>query len=256
MQHGGSGATLRLGSGESAMSIRARGRHRFGQDAKPNDITLTQRFGQWFLSVTLRVPDAACARERTGDERRGVDFRVTDWALFDDGQIITNPRWLREELPHLAALQRERARKRKGSLRFKRLGRRIARLHERIGNLRRDFMHKETTRMVQQCAVLATEQLAPQNMSRSAKGTARSTGPAGAAKGRTQPRNPLGRVRPGASDARVQSGRSWYVAASEQHAPAQTVAALRGVPGDRAQAACAAHSCLSALRHRHAPRPK
>ncbi|WP_031407751.1 RNA-guided endonuclease TnpB family protein [Thiomonas sp. FB-Cd] len=171
MQHGGRGATLRLGSGEAAMSIRARGRHRFGDQAKPNDITLTRKGGGWFVSVTLRVPDAACARERTADFRRGVDFGINDWATFDEGPPIANPRWLREELPHLAALQRQRARKKNGSLRFKRLGRRIARLHDRIGNLRRDFVQKETTRMVRQCAVLATEQLAPKTMSRSAKGT-------------------------------------------------------------------------------------
>ena len=164
MQHGKSGATLRIGSGKEAMSIRARGRHRFGSDAQPNDVTLTRRNRQWFVSVTLRVPDAACAR-------RGVDFGIHDWAIFDDGRTIENPRWLRTELPKLAALQRQRARKKKGSPRFKRIGRSIARLHDRISNLRRDFVHQETTRMVRQCAVLATEQLAPKTMSRSAKGT-------------------------------------------------------------------------------------
>ncbi len=176
LQNGHRGATLRLGSGESAMSIRARGQHRFGADAKPNDITLTRRNGAWFVSVTLRVPEEACARQRTDDQRRGVDFGVSAWATFDDGQIIANPRWVREELPRLAALQRSRARKKKGSLRFKRLGQRIGCLHERIGNLRRDFVHKETTRMVRQCAVLATEQLAPKNMSRSARGTVETPG--------------------------------------------------------------------------------
>ena len=52
----------------------------------------------------------------------------------------------------------------------------MARLHERIGNLRRDFLHKQTSRMVQQCAVLATEELAPKNMSRSARGTEQEPG--------------------------------------------------------------------------------
>ena len=56
MQHGGSGATLRLGLGVESMSLRARGRHRFGVEARPNDITLTRRNGYWFVSVTLRVP--------------------------------------------------------------------------------------------------------------------------------------------------------------------------------------------------------
>ncbi len=176
MEHGGRGATLRLGSGEAAMSIRARGQHRFGIDAKPNDITLTRRNGQWFVSVTLRVPDAACARQRTDEQRRGVDFGINDWATFDDGQTIANPRWVRVELPRLAALQRQRARKRRGSVRHKRLGMDIARLHDRIANLRRDFVHKETTKMVRQCAVLATEQLSPKTMSRSAKGTVEAPG--------------------------------------------------------------------------------
>ena len=176
MEHGGSGATLRLGSGKAAMSIRARGRHRFGDDAQPNDITLTRRNGQWFVSVTLRVPEEACARQRTGDLRRGVDFGVSDWATFDDGQTIANPRWVRVELPRLAALQRQRARKQKGSVRHRCLSQRVARLHERISNLRRDFVHQQTTRMVQQCAVLATEQLAPKNMSRSARGTVETPG--------------------------------------------------------------------------------
>ncbi|CQR27601.1 conserved hypothetical protein [Thiomonas arsenitoxydans] len=176
MGHGGRGATLRLGSGKDALFIRARGQHRFGSESKPNDLTLTRRNGQWFVSVTLRVPEEACARQRKADRCRGVDFGVTDWATFDDGQIIANPRWLREELPKLADLQRQRARKRRGSVRHGRLGQRVARLHDRIANLRRDFVHQETTRMVQQCAVLATEQLAPKNMSRSARSTEQEPG--------------------------------------------------------------------------------
>jgi putative transposase len=113
----------------------------------------------------------ACARARTDHQHRGVDFGVTDWATLDDGTVIANPRWTRNELPKLAKLQRERARKRKGSVRYKRLARQAARLHERIANLRRDFVHKETSRLVRTCALVATEVLAPKNMSRSARGT-------------------------------------------------------------------------------------
>lgn len=170
------GATIRIGSGKSAMNLRARGRHRFGGQAKPNDLTLTRRNGEWFASVTLRVPQAACARERTENRHRGVDLGVAQWATFDDGEIVENPRFVRRELPQIALLQRQRARKRKGSLRYKRLSRRIARLHERIGNLRREFLHQETAKLVRTCAVLATETLTPKNMSRSARGTIETPG--------------------------------------------------------------------------------
>ena len=171
MQHGGRGATVRIGSGKHAMSIRARGQHRFGNGAKPNDLTITRRNGEWFASVTLRVPEDACVRARVGDAHRGVDFGLNEWATFDDGETIANPRFVRHEMPRMAELQRQQARKKRGSIRDRRLGAQVATLHERIGNLRRDFLHKETTRMVKACAVLATEELRTQNMSRSAKGT-------------------------------------------------------------------------------------
>ena len=46
----------------------------------------------------------------------------------------------------------------------------MARMHERITHLRREFIHQETTKLVRTCAVIATEELAPKNMSRSARG--------------------------------------------------------------------------------------
>jgi putative transposase len=108
---------------------------------------------------------------RTGEDHRGVDFGINDWATFDNGETIANPRFVRNEMPRMADLQRQQARKKRGSVRYKRLGKQVAKLHERIGNLRREFLHKKTTILVQSCAVIATEELRTQNMSRSAKGT-------------------------------------------------------------------------------------
>jgi putative transposase len=91
MQCGTRGATIRIGSGKDAMSIRARGRHRFGDGAKPNDLTIMRRNGEWFASVTLRVSVDACARVRKGDEHRGVDFGITAWATFDVSARFRTP---------------------------------------------------------------------------------------------------------------------------------------------------------------------
>lgn len=175
MQQGTRGATLRLGSGKDAMMIRARGQHRFNE-FRANDLTIIRRNGAWFASVTLRVPDDACARERTDHQQRGMDFGITDWVTFDNGESIDNPRFARNELPKLAALQRQRAKKKKGSRRYRILTKQIGTLHEHIANARRDFIHKETTKLVKSCAVIATEALQPRNMSRSAKGTVEKPG--------------------------------------------------------------------------------
>lgn len=65
------------------------GQHCFGAEAKPNDLTIIRKNGEWFASVTLRVPETTCARERTDHQHRGVD--LTDWATFDNGETIAKP---------------------------------------------------------------------------------------------------------------------------------------------------------------------
>lgn len=60
LQHGTRSGTLRLGSGKAAMSIRIRGQHRFGAEARPNDLTILRKDGEWFASVTLRVSSTNC----------------------------------------------------------------------------------------------------------------------------------------------------------------------------------------------------
>lgn len=86
---------------KGAMDIRARGRHRVGDGVTPNDLTLTRKNGDWYASVTLRMSDLACARERTSSEHRGLDLGINNWATLDDVPTIENPRWGKAELTHL-----------------------------------------------------------------------------------------------------------------------------------------------------------
>jgi Probable transposase len=240
---------------KDAMSIRARGQHRFGEGVKANDLTITRKNGEWFASVTLRVSEDACARARTGDAHRGVDFGLNHWATFDNGETIANPRFVRNEMPRMADLQRQQARKQRGSIRYKRLGKQAAKLHERIGNLRREFVHKTTSRMVTSCAVIATEELKISNMSGSARGTQDKPGR------RVKQKAGLNReiLSAGLSMAHnllaykaVEAGTRMHVS----NAPIETVAALRRVLGDRAQDARATHARVHALRTHVTTRPK
>lgn len=149
--------------------IRAHGLTRF-TEFEPNDLTIQHAHGEWFASVTVRVAEEQCARKRMDDRRRGFDFGLDSLVTFDDGETLDNPRWLRESLDRIGKLQRERSRKRKGSSRWKQRSRTIASIHEKITHKRLDHHHKLTTRMVSECELLATEKLAPKNMSASAKG--------------------------------------------------------------------------------------
>ena len=52
-------ATIRLDSGKVAKSMRARGKHRFGDGVIPNDLTISRKNGHWYASITLRMDGSA-----------------------------------------------------------------------------------------------------------------------------------------------------------------------------------------------------
>ena len=138
---------LRVGD----LLIRVRSMYRF-KSFEPNDLTLKRVSpGHWEASITLRVSEEDCRRERVGSNLRGFDQGLTDRMTFDDGETIGNTRLLRNELDHLAELQRQRARCKKGSRRFKDLGAQIKNLHKTVANKRKDELHKMTADMVAHC---------------------------------------------------------------------------------------------------------
>lgn len=149
-------SALKVGS----LLIRARGKSRFDSYA-PNDLTIKRVAPKiWEASITLRVSDSDCARDRIGNEIRGFDLGVTDKVVFDNGETVENTRFLRNKLDELAKLQRARARcSKKGSRNYKALNQRIARLHRRIAHQRKDELHKLTTNLVKTCSILGSEEL-------------------------------------------------------------------------------------------------
>lgn len=158
-------AILRVGD----LTLRVRGMCRFGS-FEPNDLTLKHvRPGVWEASITLRVADCDCKRERKGSQIRGFDQGLTDRLVFDDGEVLQNTRLLRKKLDALALLQRARSKCKRGSSRFKALNVKVAKLHRDIANQRKDELHKISSKLVSHCEVLATEEMTIANMTRAPK---------------------------------------------------------------------------------------
>jgi putative transposase len=78
---------------------------------------------------------------------------------FSDGTLVDNPRWLRNSLKRLRVLNRKLARQKKGSTNWRQTAARIARLHGKIANQRRDFWHKMTRQLVNQYDLICIENL-------------------------------------------------------------------------------------------------
>ncbi|HEY7413825.1 MAG TPA: transposase [Ktedonobacteraceae bacterium] len=94
----------------------------------------------------------------------GVDLGLHDVVTLSTGEKTGNEHFFRKEEKRLARLQRRRARKRKGSKNREKARRRVAKLHARIADRRRDFQHKLTTRLIRENQTICVESLAVKHM--------------------------------------------------------------------------------------------
>jgi putative transposase len=120
--------------------------------------TISSRADRWFVAFTVEVERSIPADNRKASVV-GVDVGVRHLAVLSTGQIIANPHALEGSLRKLRRLNRQLARRKPGSRRRNRTRRRLARVHVRVANLRRDALHKLTTTLATQYGTVVVEHL-------------------------------------------------------------------------------------------------
>lgn len=93
------------------------------------------------------------------DKAIGLDFGIKAYLTTSDGEVIENPRHLSKYEDRLAKLQKVLARKEEGSNNWKKVKTKIAKLHEKIKNVRKDFLHKQSLRIVRENQTIIIEDL-------------------------------------------------------------------------------------------------
>lgn len=96
----------------------------------------------------------------------GIDVGLIDFAVTSKGQHFANPRHLRKAEKNLKRKQKKFSRKKKGSNSRNKARRLVARLHERVANARKDFLHKVSRKLVNENQVIAVEDLCVKAMVR------------------------------------------------------------------------------------------
>jgi len=89
----------------------------------------------------------------------GFDLGIKDFLITSNGEIINNPKILYKYENKLIKLQRQLAHKRKGSNRYKKQVFKISKLHERIKNIRTDFLQKLSTEIIKENQFIFSEDL-------------------------------------------------------------------------------------------------
>lgn len=96
----------------------------------------------------------------------GVDFGLKMFLTLSDGQAVESPQHLRVSLKGMARLQRDLSRKKKGSNNRRKARQRVAKLHRRIADQRRDFHFKAARAVLERHDVVAIEDLNLDGMKR------------------------------------------------------------------------------------------
>ena len=130
--------------------------------AKVTTITVSKdAAGRYFVSMLC---DDTVQLKAEVEGKVGVDLGLTHFAILSTGEKIAAPNTFRKNEEKLAKLQRRLAKKTKGSANRKKARLKVAKLHAKIADSRKDFLHKLSTRLVNENQVIAIETLAVSNM--------------------------------------------------------------------------------------------
>ena len=143
-------------------------------EGTPKQVTVSLSAGKWFVSIQTEreVPEPV----HPSQSIVGIDMGVARFATLSDGSSIRPLHSFRKYEKKLAKLQRKLAKRVKFSAHWQKLKGKIQRLQRKIANVRNDFLHKTTTMISKNHALVVIEDLKVRNMSRSASGTVEAPG--------------------------------------------------------------------------------
>ncbi|MBT2417941.1 transposase [Streptomyces sp. ISL-22] len=132
--------------------------------ATPTTVTVIRdSAGRWYVSLLCEDPNVKPLAAT--DAAVGIDVGLDHLLTLPTGEKTANPRHERRDRERLAKAQRELPRKAKGEGANRRKARqKVARIHARIADRRRDVLHKLTTRLVRENQTLVIEDLTVRNM--------------------------------------------------------------------------------------------
>ncbi|GAB2808631.1 RNA-guided endonuclease TnpB family protein [Actinocorallia aurea] len=132
------------------------------EGARPSTVTVSQdSAGRWFVSLLC---EDTITTLPPGGHAVGVDAGLSSLVTLSTGEKIANPRHERRSRRRLAKAQRELSRRTEGSRNREKARLKVTRVHARIADRRRDFLHKLTTRLIRENQTVVIEDLAVRNL--------------------------------------------------------------------------------------------
>ena len=130
--------------------------------AKPSTVTITKDGADRYF-VSLLVEEDIKHLEPV-EQSVGADLGLKEFVILSTGETVGNPKFFRKDEKRLAQAQRRLSKKKKGSKNRIKARTKVARIHARIAQRRRDFLHQLSTRLIRENQTICVESLAVKNM--------------------------------------------------------------------------------------------
>lgn len=132
------------------------------EGAEPSSVTVSRdSSGRYHISILV---EETVKTLPTSTAEVGVDGGLSALMTLSTGEKITNPRHEQKDRKALAKAQRTMARKTKGSKNRAKARLKVAKIHVRISDRRRDNLHKLSTRLIRENQTVMIEDLGVRNM--------------------------------------------------------------------------------------------
>jgi putative transposase len=124
---------------------------------EPSSVTVfMDAAGRYFASFVVRADVDPLPKVNAGV---GIDLGLTHFAVLSDGRKIVNPRFLRRAERKLRKAQKALSRTAKGGGNRAKARVKVGRVHARVADMRRDWLHKESTAIIRENQAVYVEDL-------------------------------------------------------------------------------------------------
>ena len=122
--------------------------------------------GKYFVSLCCKVYIEQLPKV---DSNIGIDLGLKEFAICSNGEIFDNPKWLRKTNYRLKLEQRRLSKMQKFSNNWNKQRIKVAKIHEKIVNQRKDYLHKISTKIIKENQIICLEDLKVSNMMKNHK---------------------------------------------------------------------------------------
>lgn len=135
--------------------------------SKPSSCSILKTpSGQWFVNFICKIDSLPLPK---ASNRIGIDLGIETFATLSDGTKIKQPKSIKGSREKLARAQRNQDRKKLGSNNYNKARLKVASIHQKIVNIRTNFLQKLSTQLIRENQTIAIEDLGVSNMIRNRK---------------------------------------------------------------------------------------